>query len=217
MSEFTDFLRRIRKFSKTARYLHASSVSSLPSLGSIESNIDDQQMLGDSYDSFYSLANSANPMKWRSPRESSSPLFVEKDKPKFNIGDLVDGHCSTQNGSYRWFPGTVKSINNDKTYVVLYKDGDEHKNKKESELRLSKRVGSKSRNGVSGPRAQVPPLLPNLGISSTRNHVTQDSPKYTEALSPKPLSERTNTQSTFLSTPDFNISPMTKYLSLIHI
>ena len=211
LSEFTDFLRRIRKFSKTARYLHASSASSLPSLGSIESNVDDQQILGDSYDSFYSLANSANPIKGRSPRESSSPLFVERDKPKFSIGDLVDGHCSTQNGSYRWFPGTVKSINSDKTYVILYKDGDEHKNKKESELRLSKRAGSKSRAGLSAPKAQVPPFVPSLAMNSTKNHVTQDSPQCTEALSPKPLSERTSTRSTFLSTPDFNISPMTKY------
>jgi hypothetical protein len=216
LSLFTDFLRRIRKFSKTARYLHASSASSLPSVGSFESsNIDDQPMLGDSYDScsFYSLANPINLSKGRSPRtESSSPLFIEKEKPKFAVGDLVDGYCSTQNGSYRWFPGTIKSMNNnDRTYTVLYKDGDEHKDKKESELRPSKRIGSKSRNGSSGPKAHVPPV-PKLGIGSARNITTQDSPQRTETSSHTGTTERSKKdRSPFLSTPDFNISPMTKY------
>lgn len=212
LSAFTDFLRRIRKFSKTARYLHASSASSLPSVGSIESNIDDQPMLGDSYDScsFYSLANPVNFTKGRSPRtESSSPLLIEKDKPKFSVNDLVDGYCSTQNGSYRWFPGTVKGVNADRTYTIVYKDGDENKDKKESELRLSKRIGSKVRSSSSNdPR--VPPLVPKLGFGSTRNVTSRDSPQRTETSSPT-VSERTKLKSPYLSTPDFNISPMTKY------
>ena len=62
----------------------------------------------------------------------------------FIQGELVDGLVVTSNGSSRWFPGTVKSVNTDGTYHVLYNDGDEDVSKAGKDLRYPKKRGTHS-------------------------------------------------------------------------
>ncbi len=75
-------------------------------------------------------------------RSVDKPIVAAVQPPKVFIpGEVVDGLVVTSNGSSRWFPGTVKAVNNDGTYHVLYNDGDEEMNKSAKDLRYPKKRG----------------------------------------------------------------------------
>jgi serine/threonine protein kinase len=71
----------------------------------------------------------------KSRLSSSSPFIFASC---FAVGDSIDGLSITKNGSQRWFPGKIKTLNGNGTFGVIYVDGDEDPNKKESELRPTK-------------------------------------------------------------------------------
>ena len=50
--------------------------------------------------------------------------------PAFSVNDKVDGHCTLPNGSKRWYPGIITSVEYDQNkkqfmYTVKYNDGEE--------------------------------------------------------------------------------------------
>eukprot|EP01039_Chlorochromonas_danica_P005656 gene5655-6238_t len=64
---------------------------------------------------------------------------IEVTKPVYQIGDLVDGLFSLENGSKRWYPGRVTGINEDLTFAILFDDGDIIPKQRACDLRPTKR------------------------------------------------------------------------------
>lgn len=73
-------------------------------------------------------------------KNSTQALFLPL---KFFPGDQVDGLCTLKNGTQRWFPADVLHVLPNGNIHLKFKDGEEQDNKPSSEVRSTKRRGSK--------------------------------------------------------------------------
>lgn len=82
----------------------------------------------------------------------------------FNVGDIVDGQCHLSNGSSRWFPGKITTVNADGTFEVTFNDGDVHKSKVRTEIRFPRRRRQPSPSPVPSASGGASHPLPALSM-----------------------------------------------------
>lgn len=73
------------------------------------------------------------------------PLNGTELERSWREGDKVDGLFELRNGSKRWFPGIIQSVNDDGTLHIVYDDGDEEQRKKPDNVRRPRNRCPKSR------------------------------------------------------------------------
>lgn len=91
----------------------------------------------------------------QSVKDSPGRSSVNSEHTMFNVGDCVDALCTVQNGTQRWFPGTVTArFFSDQSgessngldspaplsfvYTILFNDGDVKENVASSDVRMTK-------------------------------------------------------------------------------
>eukprot|EP01038_Epipyxis_sp_PR26KG_P006508 gene6508-8946_t len=89
----------------------------------------------------------------------------------FSVGNKVDGLVSLQNGTQRWYPGIISSINeHTNTYTIEYNDGEIGVDVSNENIRLTKQRKSKAVNKTSTSLTNV---NNSIDINSNNNNLTE--------------------------------------------
>lgn len=76
----------------------------------------------------------------------ATPAASSSERSEFIIGQRVDGLYTLPNGSKRWFPGKVTSVDADGRYDVQYDDGEMERGKAADTIRVSKKNAERTDN-----------------------------------------------------------------------
>ena len=165
-----------------------------------------------------------------SARETHSPgpssINSENTCLVFNVGDNIDALCNVQNGSQRWFPGSItrrsqvdglsgadSPIATSYTYSIVFHDGETKDHVPASDIRLTKNSKSRASSRVSSSRrdshslGSFPHLMP-ANVSFTAE-VVKGLEKVAEA-SPEKKTQQSSSHDITADAPSSSSGDMKK-------